>query len=119
MGKIAKICALGVVCGTVAMGASINQSAAGVMSIPSKEALSQSSPIESVHYRRWRHHHYYHHANWRHRHHWRHAHWRHRHYRHYGYYPWHNPAGALAGAVVGLATAPFWALGGYYGYPYY
>lgn len=108
MRKIAKACALGIICGTAAFVGSINQSDAGVMSVAGKETLTLSSPIESVHYRRWHHRHYR-----------RHAYWRHRHY--YGYYPWFNPAGAVAGAAVGLATAPFWALGGYYGYgyPYY
>lgn len=89
---------------------------AGVMNIVPKAAISQPAPIDQVHY--WG---YYH---WRHRHHWHHAHywrpWRYRHYhyayypRYYypGYYPWFNPAGAIAGAAVGLATAPFWALTG-------
>lgn len=70
---------------------------AGVMSISDRATISPDSPLEQVHYRRYHHHH-----------HWRHAHWRHR---HYGYgYPYYNPAGAVAGAAVGLATAPAWAL---------
>ncbi|TLG71875.1 hypothetical protein [Methylocystis sp. B8] len=107
MRKIARAYALGIICGAAALGSSVNQSDAGVMSIAGKEPLSLSSPLESVHYRCCRYRHY-----------WRHAYWRHRHYRYYGYYPWYNPAGAIAGAAVGLATAPFWALGGYYGYGY-
>jgi hypothetical protein len=84
------------------------QAQAGVMSIPTKEVISAPSSLEQVHYRYWHHHH-----------HWRHAYWRHhRYYRYYGYYPYYNPAGALAGAAVGLATAPLWAFGGW-GYPYY
>lgn len=125
MRKIAKVWALGILCGTAAIAVSINQSEAGVMSVASKEVLGQSSPVETVHYRRWSHHHYWRHAHWGH-HYWHHAYWRHHHWHHaywrhhhYAYYPYYNPAGAVAGAAVGLATAPLWALGGYYGYPYY
>lgn len=85
---------------------------AGVMSIPDRTTLSPDSPLEQVHYRYY-HRHYYRHAHYYPRH-WRHVRY-HRHY--YGYaYPYYNPAGALAGAAVGLATAPAWAL---FGGPYW
>ncbi len=87
------------------------------MSISRSETIAGPSIVEKVHYRYWHHHHYW-------RHHWHYGYWRpYRHYRYvyypryYGYYGY-NPAGALAGAAVGLATAPLWALGGW-GYPYY
>lgn len=104
-----KTCTLAAACVVAGVAQPAPQAQAGVMSIPRAEIIGTSSSLEQVHYRRWRHHHYHHHY-WRHRH--------YRYYRHYGYYPWYNPAGAVAGAAVGLATAPFWALGGW-GYPYY
>ena len=63
-------------------------------------------------------------AAYRHRHHYRHYGYHHRYYHGYyrRYYGW-NPAAAIAGAALGLATLPFaLATGGwpyYYGYPYY
>ncbi|MGH6842672.1 MAG: hypothetical protein ACREDV_11375 [Methylocella sp.] len=72
----------------------------------------QQAQIEQVHYR-YRHRHYgrYHHRHYRH-------YGRYRH-RYYGY-GW-NPAAAVAGTALGLATLPFALAGGgyYYGYPYY
>jgi hypothetical protein len=38
-------------------------------------------------------------------------------YRYGGYGGYYNPAAAVAGAAVGLATSPLWGFGG--GYPYY
>ena len=139
MRSIAKFCAVTAVCAVAGLASTV-QSRAGVMSIARGEAINGSSLVENVHWRghwgwrhaHWRGHHWgWRHAHWRH-HHWRyaywprhywyrHAYWRHHRYGYYGYYPWFNPAGALAGAAVGLATAPLWAFGGYpyYGYPYY
>lgn len=110
MRTIANLCSLTAVCVVAGLCGSTIPSHAGVMSIASKETISGSSLVEKAHYG-----HSY-------RHHWRYGYWRpHRHYQYYGYYPWYNPAGAVAGAAVGLATAPLWAFGGYpyYGYPYY
>lgn len=126
MRNIVKSIALTAIFATAATVAQPSDTQAGVINVVPKETISQPSSIEQVHYRR--HHHHWRHHHWRH-HHWRHHHWRHAHYRHHwrhryyrygyypryyypGYYPWYNPAGALAGAAVGLATAPFWALTG-------
>ncbi|MGQ0443812.1 MAG: hypothetical protein ACT4O2_01470 [Beijerinckiaceae bacterium] len=75
----------------------------------------QQAQIEQVHYR-YRHRHYgrYYH---------RHRHYGRYHHRYYGGYGW-NPAAAVAGTALGLATLPFALAGGgyyypYYGYPYY
>jgi hypothetical protein len=83
---------------------------AGPMSVASSQVVMSPIPIEQVHYYR---HHYRHHGWYRHRHHYG---WRYR--RHYGW----NPAAAVAGTALGLATVPFaLATGGwpYYGHPYY
>ncbi len=103
---------------------STTQARAGVMSTSRSETVAGPSIVEEVHYRYWHRHHYWH----RHYGHWRpHRYYRYAYYpryyypRYYGYYGY-NPAGALAGAAVGLATAPLWALGGLgwgWGYPYY
>jgi hypothetical protein len=74
---------------------------AGPMSVASSQVVTPSMPIEQAHY-------YY-------RHHYRHHGWYHHRYRHYGW----NPAAAVAGTALGLATLPFAVAGGYYGYyPY-
>ncbi len=92
-------------CTVASLSASTTQTQAGMMNIPSRATITGPSLVENIHY--WRHHHY-----------WRHRHYRYVYYpRYYGYYGY-NPVGALAGAAVGLATAPLWALGGW-GYPYY
>jgi hypothetical protein len=61
---------------------------------------------------------------YRYRHHYRHYGWYHHRYYH-RYYGW-NPAAAVAGTALGVATLPFALAGGgyyyrypYYGYPYY
>ena len=120
MRGLTKTCTLAAACVVAGLVQPAPQARAGVMSIPRAEIIGPSSSLEQVHYRYWRHHH---HHYWRHHHHhhyWRHGYWRpYRYHRYYGYYPAYNPVGALAGAAVGLATAPFWALGGGWGYPYY
>lgn len=111
MRGLTKTCTLAAACVVAGLAQPAPQARAGVMSIPRAEIIGPSSSLEQVHYRYW---HRYHH------HYWRHSYWRpHRYYRYYGYYPAYNPVGALAGAAVGLATAPLWALGGGWGYPYY
>jgi hypothetical protein len=81
-------------------------SQAGVMNVAPKATVSPGLSVDTVHYRHYyrRHYgHYYHHHYYRHR---------------YGYYryPYYNPAGALAGTAVGLATAPVFGL---FGGPYW
>ncbi|KAF2989189.1 hypothetical protein MJC1_03659 [Methylocystis sp. MJC1] len=111
MRGLAKTCTLAAACIVAGVAGPAPQARAGVMSIPRAEIVGATSSVEQVHYRYWRHHYYHRH--------WRYGYWRpYRHYRYYGYYPAYNPAGALAGAAVGLATAPLWALGGW-GSPYY
>lgn len=97
---------------------------AGPMPVASSQVVTPPAQIEQIHYRYHRYHRYYRHYGWyrgghygwyRHRYHYG---WR----RHRYYYGW-NPAAAVAGAAIGLATFPFaLATGGwpyYYGYPYY
>jgi hypothetical protein len=120
--KVTYISALAAGCLVAGLTGSIPEAKAGVMPAPSQGALGASTPVENVYHRYWRHHHYGRYGYWRHRHYYRHyGYWRHHHYyRHYGYY--YNPAGALAGAAVGLATAPLWAFGGWPGwggYPFW
>ncbi len=79
---------------------------AAVTSVPTKAVISPTTSVEQVYHR-----HYYHHYGYYHR-----RYYRPHYYGHYGYYPYYNPAGAVTGAAVGLATAPFWAL---FGGPYY
>ena len=92
---------------------------AGPMSVTSSQVITPPIPIEQVRYY-YRHHyrHHYWHYGW-------HRGW-YRHRYHYGwryhrYYGW-NPAAAVVGGAVGLATLPFAAATGgwpyYYGYPY-
>ena len=87
---------------------------AGPMSVASPQTVKPQTQIEQIAYRY--HHRYYRHYGWI-------------HYRHYGwyrpryyhrYYGW-NPAAAIVGGAVGLATLPFAVATGwpYYGYPYY
>jgi len=115
------------------------------MSIAGKSTVETQSAVDQVHWRRWCYPHRRHvwHYGW-HRHHahfwpyryvyynpWR---WGYRYvsynpwrwgYRYsyypryrYGYYPYGwNPGAAVAGAALGLASAPLWGLSG--GYPYY
>lgn len=123
MRNIVKSVALGAICATAAIAMEAGDAQAGVINVVPKAVIDQSAPIEQVHYR---HHHWRHHHHWRPVYYGRHVHyygrpWRHRHYRYVyyprryyypAYYPWFNPAGAIAGAAVGLATAPFWALAG-------
>jgi hypothetical protein len=114
MRSVHKFCALITICAAAGAAA---QARAGVISPPTKETISGPSLVQQAHYRHWHHYHWRGHHHWAH--HWRHGHWAYYpRYRAYGYYPWRNPAGAVAGAAVGLATAPIWALGGW-GYPYY
>jgi len=124
MRSIGNFCALAAVCVVAGYGGITTEAQAGVMSIPSEEVVSGSSLVQKAHW--YRHHYYRHYGYWRPYRHYRHyGYWRP--YRHYGYwrpyrhcryYGYYNPAGALAGAAVGLATAPLWAFGGW-GYPYY
>jgi hypothetical protein len=88
---------------------------AGPMSVASSQVVTPPIPIEQVHY--YYRHHYRHYGWYPHR--YRHYGWRHHRYYH-RYYGW-NPAAAVAGTALGLATVPFaLATGGYYGYyPYY
>ena len=85
---------------------------AGPMSVASSKLVAppqtQTEPA-AYHYRRHYRHYGYHHR-------YRHYGWRHHYYR----YGW-NPAAAVAGAALGLATLPFALVTGgyYYGYPYY
>jgi len=72
---------------------------AGPMSVTSSQVITPPIPIEQIRY-------YY-------RHHYRHYGW----YRYPSYYGW-NPAAAVVGGAVGLATLPF-AAKPYLGYPYY
>lgn len=84
---------------------------AGPMSVASSQVVTPPLAVEQVHYYR---HHYRHHGWYHHRHYgWHH----HRYYHRYGW----NPAAAVAGTALGLATLPFALAGGgyYYGYPYY
>ena len=76
---------------------------------------------------RYRHRHHYRHYVWHRGWHYgwyrtRHHHYAWRHHRYHRYYAW-NPAAAVVGGAIGLATLPFAvATGGwpyYYGYPYY
>lgn len=111
MRRTAYTSAITAVCIVAGLSGSTTQTCAGVINLPSRETITGPSPVENVHYRNWRHHRHY-------------GYWRHRHYRYVYYYPRYgyygfNPVGALAGAAVGLATAPLWALGGGWGYPYY
>ncbi len=124
MRSVTTSCAL-TACLVAGLGFSTTQAHAGIMSVPKSDVIASPSIVEKVHYRYWHPHHYWHR-------HWHYGHWRpYRHYRYvyypryyypsYGYYGY-NPAGALAGTAVGLATAPLWALGGWgwgWGYPYY
>jgi hypothetical protein len=113
-------------CVVAGLAVSATPASAAPMPIASKEIVASSSPLQQVHYYRhyYRHPHYYHHRHyWRH-HHYRHYGWRHHYYRHYGwrhhyYYGYYNPGAAVAGAAVGLMTAPLWALGGWGYSPYY
>jgi hypothetical protein len=108
----------------VALLALTATASAGPMTVPSAQIISPPIQIEQAHYYyRHRYRHYGWHRGW-------HYGWYHHRYRHYGwyhhryhrYYGW-NPAAAVVGGAVGLATLPFaLATGGwpyYYGYPYY
>ena len=131
MRNFIKFGALTASCAAVAIMAPTTDASAGVMSVAGKTTIAQSSLIDQVHYRRYCHRH---HGHW-------HYGWHYGYYRHYGYHPWryrygwypryrysyypyggygygwYNPAGAVAGAALGLASTPLWGLGG--GYPYY
>lgn len=99
-------------CVAAGLAVSAPSASAAPMPIAGKELIAGSSAVQQVHYRYYHHHHYWRH-HYRHHRHW--GYWRHRHY-YYGYY---NPGAAVAGAAVGLMTAPLWALGGWGYSPYY
>jgi hypothetical protein len=82
---------------------------AAPLSVASPQTVKPQAQIEQIAYRY--HHRHYRHYGW----------YRHRYY--HRYYGW-NPAAAVAGTAVGLATLPFavatgWPYYPYYGYPYY
>ena len=85
---------------------------AGPMNVTSSQVIMPPIQIEQVRY--YYRHHYRHYGWYRHRYHYG--------WRYHRYYGW-NPAAAVVGGAVGLATLPFAvATGGwpyYYGYPYY
>jgi hypothetical protein len=87
---------------------------AGPMSVASPQTVKPQAQIEQIAYRY--HHRHYRHYGWHRG--WHYGWYRHRYY--HRYYGW-NPAAAVAGAAVGLATLPFAVASGwpYYGYPYY
>ena len=123
---------VGLLCVTMAATALPSEVLAGPMGVTDPTTLGPSSPIETIHYRRyWGHRHYYRHYHrygyyrryWGHRHYYRHY-YRHGYYRRYRY--GYDPAGAIfAGAALGImgagiaaATRPHYY--GYgWGYPYY
>jgi hypothetical protein len=123
MPNVLKFGALTAACAAAAMLVPSTEASAGVMSVAGKETVSQSSLVDQVHWRRYCHRHWRYgwHYGW-HRHYVYYPAWRYR----YVYYPWryrysyypyyYNPGAAVAGAAVGLATAPLWGWGGY---PYY
>jgi hypothetical protein len=99
--------------------AAVGTASAGPMTVASPQVVTPPTQAEQIHYK-YRHHyrHYGWHRGW---HYGWHRHKYHYGWRHHRYYGW-NPATAVAGTALGLATLPFaLATGGwpYYGYPYY
>lgn len=94
---------------------------AGPMSVASPGVItSPNTQIQQVAYH-YRHHyrHYVWHRGWHYG--WYRTRYHHYAWRHHRYYAW-NPAAAVVGGAVGLATLPFAVATGwpyYYGYPYY
>jgi hypothetical protein len=131
-----KLGALSAAMVAAALLAPTGNASAGVMSIAGKSTVETQSTVDQVHWRRWcnPHRHHVWHYGW-HRHnrfvfvpryryvyypYYRSAYYPYRWRSRYSYYPYGygwNPGAAVAGAALGLASAPLWGLSG--GYPYY
>jgi hypothetical protein len=94
--------------------AAVGTASAGPMTVASSQVVTPPTQAEQIHYK-YRHHyrHYGWHRGW---HYGWHRHRYHYGWRHHRYYGW-NPAAAVAGTALGLATLPFALATG--GWPYY